>query len=477
MNKIECPKCGLPTLRAGAVKCPACKTWVGPRPGRPLRALTVALTVAGLSGAGMAISAAAILVASILWAPGGSRPWSRWIRPSVAPADVQDASFRSPPPESAGSASAPTESGSAPPGPPAASQGSHPEAPGAAGSFSEPRLVRASVAPLDAVISDDDLSLFVLGDDGSVRMHELGSGKEVRKLLVPGRGSEIRLLAGKYLAVLGVPGAMPLIDLTTYVVGRIDIGGPAVDIVALSHPPALVVATGISRKVVRLSSSGGLRPEGQIVLPKPVSGLVRTQVGEREMLAVLTQSKPDGGLGSVDIFDPAASPFGASRSSWIVAVDPRRGAVSKASIFVVDRSAGQLLEVYQDQERPPRVVNVGQSPLSAHRLVDGWIVTVDGAGTATVLTEDTLELTATIPLGAVPSDAAVTPDGRALLVALGGGPWERGATTSIIAGDPPRVVGKLSTGPGSHRVRISKSGRFAAVAASLGRSVAILERR
>ena len=71
----------------------------------------------------------------------------------------------------------------------------------------------------------------------------------------------------------------------------------------------------------------------------------------------------------------------------------------------------------------------------------------------------------------------MAPDGRALVVALGGGPGERGATTAILAGDPPTVAAELPTGPGSHVVRIGKSGRFVAVAAYFGRTVAILERR
>src|SRR5262249_34388559 len=176
-------------------------------------------------------------------------------------------------------------------------------------------------------------------------------------------------------------------------------------------------------------------------------------------------------VGTVELFDPAASPFGATRSSFSAAVDPRRGAASSGTLYVVDRSASQLLAVSRD--KPLRIANVGQRPLSAYRLGGRWVVTVDGSGTATVVAEGTLDPLRTLMLGAGPSDAAVTPDGRGLLVALGGGPKERGSTTALITGDPPTVTDKRETGPGAHTVRIGKSGRLAAVTAYFGRTVAI----
>lgn len=476
-NRLTCPKCGMLTLRPGAVKCSACKAWVGPQPRRPLSGPRVALLLLALTGPGMMVGAAALTVAASLWARGVSLPWVHGGREAKGEEALEDSAPAAPP-----AASGASEGGSAPP----ASSGPNAAAPGEAALFSEPRVLRVSVGPVDVAISDDDATLFVLGDDGTLRVLELGSGKEIRKVPLLNRGTELRLLAGKYLAVLGAMGMVPIVDLTTYVVGRIDLGGAAVDVVALESPPVLIAATAGQRKVARVAV-GSFRVEGQIVLPRPVSGLVRMPaLGEREgsgerkagapeMLAVLTQGKPTGGLGAVEIFDPTAAPFGASRSTWITAVDPRPGAVGEASVFVVDRSAGQLLEV--SRERPPRVASVGQGPLSAYRLLDRWVVTVDAAGTATVLAADTLETQATIPLGDIPTDAAVTPDHRALLVALGGGPRDRGATTAVLAGDPPRLVGKLSTGAGSRRVRLSKGGRLAAVAAYFGRSVAILERR
>jgi hypothetical protein len=353
--------------------------------------------------------------------------------------------------------------------------------------FAEPRLIDVAAAPLDVVITDDDASFIVLGADGAVRVYELTSGKELRKIIVPGKGSELRLLAGRYIAVIGAASALPIIDLTTYTVGRIDLGGAAVDVVALSGAPSLVAASGLSRKVMRFSLDG-FRLEGQVLLSRPVSGLSVTragaggrEVGGREMLVVLSQDKGAFGLGAVDIFDPAATPFGGSRRSFTSAVNPRCGAESDAPALVASSGQSQLIEMSLD--RPPRITRVDQHPLSAYRLSGGWVVTVNAGGTATVLGEATLEPRATLSLGAEPSSVAVVPFGRALLIALGRGPGEggsrgeRGATTTIIAGDPPTVTATLETGPGSHSVRIGKSGRFAAVAAYSGRSVAILERR
>ena len=54
----------------------------------------------------------------------------------------------------------------------------------------------------------------------------------------------------------------------------------------------------------------------------------------------------------------------------------------------------------------------------------------EAAGTATVLDADTLEPGAKLALGATPASFALAPDGRALLVALGGAGPDRGDTTA-----------------------------------------------
>ncbi len=106
-------------------------------------------------------------------------------------------------------------------------------------------------------------------------------------------------------------------------------------------------------------------------------------------------------------------------------------------------------------------------------------MTLDAGGTASL--SDTkaasLEATKSIALGGAVSRGALTPDGHALLAALGGGAKERGATTVVLAGDPPALVGKFATGAGSHAVSISRSGKIAVVAAYWARTVTVLPSR
>jgi hypothetical protein len=459
VTKLACPKCGVPSLRIGAVKCPACKTWVGALPDRPPSLRERAAITASVATLGAILGGAAVFVGL------GANVSARFFPPKPPPAEPKT-------PASASTAEA------------AAPKDAPKDAPARA-PFGEPRIVRVAAAPLDVAIADDDATFFILGDDGAVRAYELATGKELRKVNVPGKGSELRLLAGKHLAVLGAVSALPIIDLATYIVGRADLGGAAVDVVALDDAPSFIAASAGTRKLARFSLEG-FRLEGQATLPRAPTGLGLarepgsdgSREGSRGLLVVLSSERGVMGVGSVDLIDPAVTPFGASRRTWMAATDPRWGFAAEATAFVVDASQSRVVAIpTAPGAAPPVRVRVDGRPISAHHLAGGWVVTVNGVGSVTVLEDRTLAPRGTLALGAEPAGAAVTPDGRALLVSLGGSPGERGAMTAVVMGDPPALAERIPTGPGSRAVRMSKSGRFVAVAAYAGRSVALLERR
>jgi DNA-binding beta-propeller fold protein YncE len=339
------------------------------------------------------------------------------------------------------------------------------------------------------VISDDDATVFVLGEDATVRAHAVSGGAEVRKIVVPGKGTGLRLLGGRYLAVLGIPGStLPIVDTSAWTLVQLEIGGLAVDVALIGRDPRsepgaakgegshMVAVSGLGRRVTRFAL-GTWKVEGQVMLPRTITGVVVTRASGREALAVLTQAPRAGELGAIDVFDPAAVPFGGTRLSWAAAVDPRGSAAQRGGdeILIVDRGASQLLRLPHDE--PLRIANVGQQPLGAFRLLNRYAVTVDAVGTATVVSLPNLEVRATLALGAVPSDAAVTSDGRALLIALGGGPRQQGALTAVVTGDPPVVSAKIRTGVGAHSVSVSKSDRAAVVTSYWTKTVAVLSRR
>ena len=489
-SKTTCPRCKASAIRPGATKCPACQAWIAGPPRLPLRGWQVvavaSLLVAAAAATGMFASAGA--------------PALSWIT-ARAPVDSPAATLTPSSPGSAASATPGSSSvlaaASASPsvgaadagGAEAGASGAPPAIDPTPVAWSDPQIIRLGAAPVAAVISDDDATVFILGEDATLRAHPVRGGAEVRKLVVPGKGTGLRLLGGRYLAVLGVPGSMlPIVDTSAWTLVQLDIGGPAVDVALIGRdrqpePGAtkgegshMVAVSGLGRRVARFAL-GTWKPEGQVMLSRTITGVMVTRAAGREALAVLTQATRAGELGAIDVFDPAAAPFGGTRLSWAAAVDPRGSSAQLGGdeILIVDRGASQLLRLPHDE--PLRIANVGQQPLGAFRLLDRYAVTVDAVGTATVVSLPNLEVRATLALGAVPSDAVATSDGRALLIALGGGPRQQGALTAIVTGDPPVVAAKIRTGVGAHSVSVSKSDRAAVVTSYWTKTVAVLSRR
>ena len=471
MSKATCPACGAAAIRAGALKCPSCRAWIGPRPAKASRPLLAGIVGAALAAAGAAAGGAAVGLA------GGG--------PNAAPAaDGAGSSERA---RESAAASTPAHAAAAASTEPASASAAVPEAPSsrAAGGVAAPgahepaawsaaRSVRIDAAPLDAVVSDDGATVYVLGEDATVRAHAAGGGPELRKIAIPGKGTSLRWLGADHLAVLGVPGAtLPVLDTAAWTIAQLDIGGAPTDVALVGNGERLIAATGPGRRVSRFAVAGW-KPEGQVLLPRPVVGLMAGQSGGRETLAVLTQGLRPGELGSIDVLEPLAAPFGGARVSWSAGVDPRPGRAAGGEGFLaVDRSSSQLLHL---SSSGLAVVNVGQQPIGAFALAGGYAVTVDGAGTATIVSLVTHEVKGSIALGAVPTDAAATADGRALLVALGGGPREHGATTAVITGDPPTLAARIDTGPGSLAVAVGRSDRIAVVTSYWTKAITVLTR-
>src|SRR5262249_6365206 len=155
--------------------------------------------------------------------------------------------------------------------------------------------------------------------------------------------------------------------------------------------------------------------------------------------------------------------FAGARNAIPLGFEPRRGAQHEKgqALLVVDKATAQLFEVSPD--RPPRSATVGRAPVAAFRLGDHWALTLDASGAAALSDLRAGAPDAGKPLapGGAVSRAAEAPDGKTLLVALGGGAKEKGAITAVVAGDPPAVVARYPTGAGSHAVSVSRSGKYA----------------
>ena len=142
--------------------------------------------------------------------------------------------------------------------------------------------------------------------------------------------------------------------------------------------------------------------------------------------------------------------------------------------MLFDRGAAGIIDMPVDGA--PRLAPAGPQPIAAFPWSGGRAVAIGAAGEATVASLERREVVGTVALGGVPSAAVATPDGKNILVALGGGPRGRGAMTAVIGGDPPRVEATLKTGEGASAVAVGASGRLGVVTASWARSLAVLRR-
>ena len=515
-----CPHCGT-AVRPGATKCRSCRRWFEDPPARPpkLRALFgVSLGLLALgAGLGVTVSRARsaplspLLDRLLAHAPASaSAPATPSTATATATATAATSAAAASPSASAAPAPA-SATAASPTAAPAATPGASPADAG----WSEPRVAPLSASPLDVALSEDGATVLVLGADSVLRAVSADAAREDRRLPLPGQPRRLRMLGARYLAALDAKGVLPVVDLQTWTVARLDVGGAASDALALGEGRVLIAASAEARRVTRFVSQADAgaaprwRASGDIHLRQPPVSLAVTS-DDQELLALLEQGTSPESPGVVELLDPRVEPFGASSlvfsgvmgpSASLVAA-PARGSAgagsaagagtgagsaagagdagdaggasgaSRESVAALDRGGAQLLRITPGGlEITPLGAAPRQNALGGYRLGDRHLVVIDRAGAALVLAAADGAAVATLALGAPPADAALTPDGRALLISLGG------EETALVSGDPPAITARLRTGSGSRAVSIAASGRRAAVAAYLGRSVAILDRR
>jgi hypothetical protein len=460
LRRVPCANCRGSILE-GARKCKHCKAWQPERPKAP-RAAIVMLTAM--------LSVLSVLVTKQPTKVEQAPPLTRLAGDPTA---------------SASSEPSPASVGPEPPKPPA------PKPP-----VREWRAREIPVAdgrPLDLVFSKAGDSLYVSGDDATLRELRVDTGEMLHKASAPIRGDRIRLLFDRYAALLRndpTVARIPVLDVTKWDRDptMLDVGlGPA-DVVEM--PDGSIVTSSTEAHRVTRFALPSWRRLGDTILPQASGQVFVVQSGGRPQLAALGglahAGRPAGAW--LDVFDPEESAFGATRRTISVGRDPRRGSVSSdgTAVFLPDfASNSATLVAVSDETRKARV-DVGQGPIAGYVMAgDRWGVTLDAIGrTATVVdlaprTERGSNAplsTRTLMLPGEPRAGALSPDRSVLFVALGGvEELPRGQGAVVIAGDPPEVVAQVTTGSGAIAVAVARDGSKAAVANYFSRTITILE--
>ncbi|WP_437569171.1 hypothetical protein [Sorangium sp. So ce542] len=466
-RRVPCPSCGARIVE-GARKCRACKAWLGERhrgsaaslSGREPRLARAAVSVAS--------GVAAVIIATItsLKSPVGEAP------PLTALAPEGDASVSVPDDAPNPAAFGPDP---VPPPPP----------PEPKGRWRARDFRIGDVHPLDVVFNPSGASVYVSGDDASLREYTLESGEIIHKASVPAQGDHIRLLFDRYVAVLRHEDAarIPVMDTTAWDRDPVllDVGRTPGDIVALPDGRTVVAATTDTKRVTKFELPTGVRL-ANITLPHATGQLFLVQAEGRPYIAALGAlthaGRPAGAW--IDLFDPSESPFGATRRSIAVGREPREGDITLdgGAVFFPDRLSNTAILLSVAGVTETRKAPVGVGPTAGFLLhEDRYGITLNAdARTASVIDLSTMTVKSTLQLSGVPRTGVTSPDRKTLFVALGGTQWPpSGSGVAVIAGDPPRVVASLPTGKGACAVAVSKDGARAVVASYWDRSITVLE--
>ncbi|APR85316.1 Hypothetical protein A7982_10665 [Minicystis rosea] len=468
-RRIACPKCKAQIIE-GARKCRSCKAWLDakPSPGLPRAALIVTTAVSTVM---------AVLVSSRESPVGEAPPLT-----TLGTEPVASGAPRAPSPGAIGPEIEP-EPDPAPP---------DPNKPWRAREFKI-----GDVHPLDIAWNPSGQSIYVSADDATLREYRIKNGDLVHQASVPAQGDQIRLLFGRWIAVLRRQDAarIPIMDTTTWDRDPLllDVGQSPGDIIEMPDGRTVVAASIEGKRVSRFDLVTGTRL-ADITLPHATGQLFLVRAEKRAHVAALGSLRHSGHPAGawIDLFDPNEAPFGATRRSISAGREPRFGAVTAdgSALFFPDRvsNTAVLLNVAGTTEL--REVPVDSTP-EAGFLMDGdrYGVTINSAGrTATVIAlppragtagkgkPPGMEVRASLMLSGAPCSGETSPDGRTLFVSLGGSEKPpKGSGVDVIAGDPPKVVGSLPTGKGACMVAVSKDGARAAVASYYSRTITILE--
>jgi hypothetical protein len=346
------------------------------------------------------------------------------------------------------------------------------------------------VHPLDIAWGPRGQSIYVSADDATLREYRIKGGDLVHQASVPAQGDQIRLLYGRWLAVLRHQDAarIPVMDTTTWDRDPIllDVGQSPGDIIEMADGHTVVAASIDGKRVARFDLVTGARL-ADITLPHATGQLFLVRAEKRPYVAAMGALKHSGHPAGawIDLFDPSEVPFGATRRSIAVGREPRFGDITAdgGALFFPDRVSNRALWLHVAETTDAKEVPVDSSPEAGFLMdEDRYGVTINsGSRTATVIALPThgrtrMEVKSALMLSGVPCSGETSPDHRTLFVSLGGtGKPPKGSGVDIIAGDPPKVVGSLPTGKGSCAVAASRDGTRAAVASWYAKAITVLE--
>ena len=254
----------------------------------------------------------------------------------------------------------------------------------------------------------------------------------------------------------------------------LPIGRNLADVLALPDGESMLVSACQSHTVKRVHLPD-LRVTGAVTFPRAVGRMIPVQSHGRFSAAVMggvfriwwsgRGSTPIGAW--VDLIDPGETPFAATRRSISAGRQPRDPDVAFGGTRLIfpDRVSNQVTSVDLEGSTPPQTIGVGVRP---ERVVvlpgDRYALSLDAVSRSlTVMGLQPLAYETTLPLEAAPTSAAVSPVRGYAAISLGGARGD-GEGVVLVAGTPPRIVARGTTGRGPLDVAASADGSTLATA-------------
>ncbi|MBK8252547.1 MAG: hypothetical protein IPK82_07755 [Polyangiaceae bacterium] len=462
-RRVPCPKCAAPVIE-GAKKCRACKAWLVAPP-EPVRTQSAIPRIAIVLGS--AVATLMIVLISGTESKVGEAPPLTNLTPD-------------------------SSAGAVAPGPAAIGPDPGPEKKPTLSTDPDRtwRVRQFKIGddrPLDIVFHPSGNSIYVSCDDATLREYKLSTGEILHQAQMPAQGDHIRLLFNRYVAVLRHQDAarIPVMDTTAWDRDPmlLDVGTSPRDIVELPDGKTVVTATTDSKLVARFDLSTGNRLS-DIRLPHSTGQVFLVQAEGRPYVAAIGALEHAGRqAGSwIDLFDPSEQPFGATRRSIPIGRELGEGDVSsdRTMLLFPDLAGSSARLLHVSSMTAASEVMVGAGPSTGFIFgADKYGITLNTtAKTATVINLAGMEVTDTLMLNGVPRSGTLSPDRKMLFVSMGGDTYPpAGASVTVIADDPPRVVTSLATGRGATQIAVSPDGTRAAVACWSDKSITIFEQQ